>query len=88
MGAISGTSDIDAPEVAGLLVGGFAHFSPENRSLAIDALLRTAARTAALVEALEKGQIKPADLKEAQLKTLQNVKDEKLRARAVKVLGK
>jgi putative membrane-bound dehydrogenase-like protein len=88
MGAISGISDVDAPEVAGLLAAAYAHFNPGNRSLAIDALLRTEARAAVLVEALENEQIKPGDFKEAQSKKLREVKDDKLRARAEKILGK
>ena len=87
MGAISGASDVDAPEVAGLLADGLEHFSPGNRSLAIDALLRTEARAAVLVEALEKRRVKPGDLKDPQVQKLRNLKDEKLRARADKALS-
>ncbi|MGE5191852.1 MAG: PVC-type heme-binding CxxCH protein [Deltaproteobacteria bacterium] len=87
MGAISGMSDIDAPAVAPLLVEGLGHFSAANRTLAIDALLRTEARTAALVEALENRQVKPADLKEKQVEVLRTLKNEKLRARAERALS-
>jgi hypothetical protein len=86
MGAISGSSDVDAPEVAELLVAGLAHFNLENRSLAIDALLRTEPRAGALVSALEKSSIKAGDLKESQVKALKAVKDDALRGRVEKVL--
>src|SRR5207244_2573189 len=61
MGAISGASDVDAAEVAQLLADGLAHFSPGNRSLAIDALLRTESRNAALIEVLEQRRVKPGE---------------------------
>jgi hypothetical protein len=87
MGAISGASDVDAPEVARLLADGLEHFSPGNRSPAIDALLRTEARAAVLVDALERQRVKPEDLKEPQVQKLRNLKDETLRVRAIKVLS-
>jgi len=88
MGAISGSSDVDVPEVAGLLVAGVPYFQEENRGLAIDALLRTPTRAVTLVEALETGQIKPGNLTAAQSQKLLEMKDEKLRARVTKVLAK
>jgi putative membrane-bound dehydrogenase-like protein len=88
MGAISGASDMEAPEVAGLLVQGFRYFSPTNRALAIDALLRTELRTAALIEALERKRLQPADLNEKQVETLHRLENEKLRARAEKALSR
>jgi putative membrane-bound dehydrogenase-like protein len=88
MGAISGASDVDAPEVGRHLADGLGHFSPGNRSLAIGALLRTEARTASLVEALEQKRLKVADLKDPQVQKLRKLKDEKLRSRALKVLSR
>src|SRR5262249_10994157 len=87
MGAISGVSDVDSPEVAGLLLQALPHLSPGNRALAIDALLRTEARTAALIDELEKKELKPANLTEKQIETLRKLKNEKLKARAQKVLS-
>jgi len=57
MGAISGLSDIDRPEVGPLLADNLAHFNAGNRKLAIEALLRTDARKAVLRERLDKGLI-------------------------------
>src|SRR5205814_1685209 len=65
MGAVSGLSDMDDARVAPLLLAGLGHFSAGNRKLAVDALLRTQARTEALVAALEGGKLKPAQLMEA-----------------------
>ena len=87
MGAISGLSDIDVPEVAPLLVAGLGHFSAENRTLAVDSLLRTEPRTVALIEALEKKQLNPGELNDKQREVLRKLKNEKLRARAEKALS-
>jgi putative membrane-bound dehydrogenase-like protein len=86
MGAISGLSDMDARPVAPLLVGGLSHFSAGNRKLAVDALLRTEGRTSALLDALEQGQIGPAQLSDDQRKALKDHANESLRARAAKLL--
>jgi putative membrane-bound dehydrogenase-like protein len=87
MGAISGLSDTTSPQVAPLLLGRLEHFSAGNRKLALDALLRTEVRTAALVEALEQGRVKPAALSDKHKETLRTLKDDKLRARAARVLS-
>ncbi|HUE70031.1 MAG TPA: hypothetical protein VMP01_04010 [Pirellulaceae bacterium] len=57
MGAVSGLSDIDAQEIAPLLIGHVQHMTPSNRTLAIDALLRSDARAKALLGAIESGTI-------------------------------
>jgi hypothetical protein len=86
MGAISGLADVESPKVAELLLAGVSHYSPGNRRLAIDALLRTEARTVALLDALEQGKVQPAQLNEAHVKALRTHKDATLRARAEKLL--
>jgi hypothetical protein len=86
MGAISGLADVDAPPVAGLLLGGMDHYSPANRKLALDALLRTEARTAALLDALEQSKLKAAQLSDSHAQALRSLKSESLRARALKLL--
>ena len=86
MGAISGLSDIDAPQVAPLLLAGLDHYSPGNRKLAVDALLRTEARTAALLDALDAGRVPRSSLSAAQVKALRTLGNATLRARAVKLL--
>jgi putative heme-binding domain-containing protein len=86
MGAISGLSDLDSPRVAALLLGGLDHFSPGNRKLAVDALLRTDDRTTALLDALQAGKVKRTELTTAQVKALRNHKNRAVRARAEKLL--
>jgi hypothetical protein len=86
MGAISGLSDVDSPRVAPLLLGGLGHFSAGNRKLALDALLRTDERAGALLDALEAGKVKRGQLSAEQVKALKGHRNEKLRARAVKLL--
>ena len=87
MGAISGASDVDIPEVGQVLAAGLNYYSPDNRALAIDALLRTESRTIELIEALEKKQIKPTALNAAQIAALQKLKNKKLSERVTKVLA-
>jgi putative membrane-bound dehydrogenase-like protein len=86
MGAISGLSDVDKPEVATLFLGGFAHYSEGNRKLALDALVRTEARIDALLDAIERGTIPRTALSEAQLTKVRRVKDPSLRERVRKLL--
>ncbi|MCI0462352.1 MAG: neutral/alkaline non-lysosomal ceramidase N-terminal domain-containing protein [Gemmataceae bacterium] len=87
MGAISGLSDIESPEVPKLLAAGLGHYSAGNRKLALDALLRTEARAAVLLDALEKGQVQRTQLAESHVRALRALKDDMLRARAVKLLA-
>jgi putative membrane-bound dehydrogenase-like protein len=87
MGAISGLSDVDSPRVSALLVGVLGHCSESNRKLAIEALLRTEARTDALLDALEAGTVKKAMLVADQQKALRGHKNAKVRQRARKLLG-
>ncbi len=57
MGAVSGLSDMDAPEVAPLLIDNLKHLAARNRALAIDALLRSDARAKALADATKRGAV-------------------------------
>jgi putative membrane-bound dehydrogenase-like protein len=86
MGAISGLSDVDRPEAAQWLLENLGHFSMENRQIAVSALLRTDERAGALIEALEKMRVAPTALSDAQRKALRELKNEKLRARALRLL--
>jgi putative membrane-bound dehydrogenase-like protein len=87
MGAISGLSDVQSPEVGELLVNGIAHFSAANRKLAIAALVRTEERISALAAAIEQGKIQPAEIAEPELAALRKVTDESLKKRLQKALG-
>lgn len=63
MGAISGLSDLQHSDVAGLLISNFNSFSSVNRNLTIDALLRTPDRRETTIKALNDGQL-PNELKQ------------------------
>lgn len=86
MGAISGVSDVDRPETARLLLDGVSYFSDENRGIAINALLRTDQRAAALLAAIEAKKVDPGQLTPAQRGRLREHPNEELRARATKLL--
>jgi putative heme-binding domain-containing protein len=88
MGAVSGLSDIDRPEIAALLLAHVPQYSPGNRKLAIDALLRTANRARALIEALERGEVSLDQLSEDQVRAIRSLDDSALRERAKKLLEK
>jgi putative membrane-bound dehydrogenase-like protein len=87
MGAISGISDVDRPQTAQLLLDGLGHFSAENRGIALNALLRTDQRVAALLAAIEQKKVDPAKLSSAQRKALKEHPNEKLRLQATKLLA-
>jgi putative heme-binding domain-containing protein len=57
MGAISGLSDVESPEVGEHLISAFSHFNDHNRRIAIGALLRTEERARSLQAAIESGII-------------------------------
>lgn len=82
MGAVSGLSDIDAPPVASLLLDHLDHLAAGNRKLALDALLRSDERAAALLMAIEKKKVTSESLSSEQVKTLRSLTDSALRDRA------
>lgn len=86
MGAISGLSDVDEPAVAGLLLSHISHFTPGNRQLALEAMLRTEGRTTALLDALEQGTVKKEWLNDALRKQLVEQSNPALKARSQKLL--
>ena len=58
MGAVSGLVDVEEPAATALLVKALPDLTAGNRKLAVAGLLRTPARAAALLDALEKGTTK------------------------------
>ena len=86
MGAISGISDIQDDAVAELLIRGCANFSTANRSLALDALLRTDSRCIALLDAVANSKLQPELLQDQQVKWLRQHSSEKVSTRARQVL--
>jgi hypothetical protein len=85
-GAIGGLGNMRSPHVAGALLSGFAHYNQENRGFALDALLKDAGRIAALLDAVEAGTVKPADLGSARIAKLTHSADSAIRVRARKLL--
>jgi hypothetical protein len=81
-GAIGGLSDMRSPCIAQALLSGFAHYAPENRGFVLKALLRDRARTFVLLEAIEAGTVKPADLGSERIAALINNADPSIRERS------
>ena len=71
MGAISGISDVRNDAVVQHLINGYENFSESNGNLALDALLRTDARTHALLKALSDKKLPPALQKDKRIQALQ-----------------
>jgi putative membrane-bound dehydrogenase-like protein len=86
MGAVSGLVDVDAPEATSVLVGALSHLTGTNRELALKGLLRSDERASALLDAVEKGNVKAEALGEATTKALLASKSAKVKERADKVL--
>jgi hypothetical protein len=85
-GAIGGLSDMRSPCVAQALLSGFSHYDPENRGFAVRALLRDRDRTFVLLEAIQGGTVKAADLGAERITLLINNPDPALRERARQLL--
>lgn len=62
MGAVSALADIDEPAAAKALLSQFRELNDGNRQLALDGLIRGPAQAKLLLDAVEAGQITPADL--------------------------
>lgn len=72
MGAISGLSDMEDADISGVVLASLKKYKDSNRKLAVDALLRTAARKAKLLSAIETGQITSESLTPEQLNKLKS----------------
>jgi hypothetical protein len=62
MGAVSGLNDVNSDEVAPLLVEALSRLNEHNKSLALNALLRTPERAEALLNARQRGLVSPQEL--------------------------
>jgi hypothetical protein len=87
MGAISGLADVRSPQVGPLLLSRIGGYSPQNRELALDALLRDDLRIAALLDSVAAGTLSPEMLGEVRIANLRKTDNARLRARAEKVLS-
>lgn len=86
-GAILGLSDMRSPEVARVLLAGMGHYSERGRALAINALIRTEDRAAALLDAVATGTVQAASVSAEQAERLRNHENAALRARARQLLA-
>ena len=86
MGAISGLSDVESDDVVPLLLDCVKYVNDHNRMLALDALLRTPARSEKLLDAIADGRLPASRLSPSQRKTLLESKIPTLQERAVKLL--
>ncbi len=82
MGAVSGLTDLDAPEATAALVGALVHLTGRNRELAAVGLTRTDTRAAALLDAVEQRRIAADAVTPAAVERLLGSGAEANRARA------
>jgi putative membrane-bound dehydrogenase-like protein len=74
------------PEVAGLLLDGWRGHTPAVRTEVLETLIRRPDRAAALLDAIEAGKVRPADIDPTRARRLIAMKDAKVAARAAKLL--
>lgn len=86
-GAISGLADCEPLEAMDLLLAEQARYGRDNWRLAMDAFLRTEARTEKLLTAMEKGMFDPNKLALKHKSALRQHANPAIKARAVKLLG-
>ncbi len=86
MGAVSGTVDVNAPEATQALMTGLPGFTPANRTLAMDGLLRTADRVNQLLDGLESGEVRSEWLNASHRKRLLGQTESVLRRRAERLV--
>jgi putative membrane-bound dehydrogenase-like protein len=86
-GAVSGLADVEEAGATAVLVKALPDLTAGNRKFAVAGLLRTPARVAALLDALEKRTAKAEWLDEAHRDALLKHPDEALRLRATKLIG-
>jgi hypothetical protein len=87
MGAVSGLGDIEDDRATAALLKHFGDLAPGNRELAFTAMLRTAERTVAFLDALESAAISRDLLTDEQKRRLQSLNSERLRERSKAALG-
>jgi len=86
MGAVSGLVDVHSPKSVDVLLQSLPDLTKENRSLAIDGLMRTPGRAKGLLNALKNGDAKMEWMSEAQRKALREHADNDVRRLAEEVL--
>jgi hypothetical protein len=87
-GAIGALGDLRSPEATRALVSGLPRYTPSNRRLAVDALLRDDERRDALLDLLEAGRIPATELSDAQVRLLLDPARNQSHERARKLLAR
>lgn len=83
MGAISGLSDMQAPQVPEVLVAYFDEYSTDrNKELALEALMRTDQRKTALLDAVANGRISKSDVGNDRVERLKSASNATVRKQA------
>ncbi|MFA6547125.1 MAG: c-type cytochrome, partial [Limisphaerales bacterium] len=83
--AIGSLARFPSPEVGGALVQRWSRFSPRVRTDALAALTTRPERALALLNAVEAGTVKPAEIPAASVKALQSSRDKAVAALATKI---
>src|SRR5581483_2701380 len=85
--ALETLARFDDPAVPGLILDAWKQLSPTLRATATETLFARPAWVSAFLDAVDKGQIKPADVDPARIELLQVSADERLRERARKLFA-
>ncbi|MFO0427029.1 MAG: PVC-type heme-binding CxxCH protein [Planctomyces sp.] len=85
MGAISAMADMPAADAGRTIIENLTHYGQHNRSLALDAMLRTGPRINRLLNFVEAGTIKSTDLGDERVRKIREHSDAQIRARAEKL---
>lgn len=83
--ALEVLATFDAPEVPTLVLAVWPELTPRVRVTAAETLLTRAAPLKVLLDAVEKGTVRPTDFDPTRVETLVKMTDEKTRTRAVKL---
>jgi putative membrane-bound dehydrogenase-like protein len=86
-GAVSGLVDVEGAGATALLVKSLPDLTPGNRAFALAGLVRTPARAATLLGAIENGTAKPEWLSKAHRDALLKHADDGIRTRAARLLA-
>jgi len=87
LAALASLARFTEPGLAGELVKRWAEWTPRLRTEVLAILLRRPDRTPALLQAIESGQVRAAELSASQINFLRSHRDRDLRERAVRIFG-
>jgi hypothetical protein len=85
-GAIGGLGTMRSPQIASAILSEYPHYNEENRDFALEALLKDPQRMSSLLDAIEVGTVRLADLSSTRRGKLTNSADPAVSARAHKLI--